>query len=88
MRKWIFTVVLVLTDVFPARIVYAQAVQEQHRFVRNDTANLQVTVRGRGTLVVFIPSLAGSVQDCDDLSNQGTKSFCLSLAASAPVRVP
>ncbi len=74
MKKWIFMVVLVLPALFPARIVYAQSVQEQHRIVKNGTARLQVTVRGRGTPIVFIPSLGRSVQDFDDLSRRVEKS--------------
>jgi hypothetical protein len=38
------------------RAVLAQANQDRQQIVSNGNASIQVTVRGRGTLIVFIPS--------------------------------
>jgi pimeloyl-ACP methyl ester carboxylesterase len=55
-------------------LLLAQVPDEQHRVVRNGAATLQVTVQGRGTPVVFIPSLGRGVQDFKDLSRRLAKS--------------
>ncbi len=45
-------------------------IQSQQRVVKNGATTLQVTVRGQGIPVVFIPSYGRGVQDFDDLSRR------------------
>ena len=54
--------------------VRAQADQERQQIVRSQKASLQVTVRGRGVPIIFIPSLGRSVDDFDDLSKRLARS--------------
>jgi len=53
-----------------AKEVAAQAAAERHQFVKAGPANLQVTIRGRGDPIVFIPSRGRGVHDFDDLSRR------------------
>jgi pimeloyl-ACP methyl ester carboxylesterase len=48
----------------------AQAAAEHHQFVKAGPATLQVTIRGRGDPIVFIPSRGRGVHDFDDLSSR------------------
>jgi len=50
-----------------------QATQDRQQIVRNGKASIQVTVRGHGTPIVFIPSFGRSVHDFDDLSGRPAK---------------
>ena len=58
----------------PTRTVLAQSIKDRQQIVRNGNAKLQVTLRGRGTAIVFIPSLGRGVHDFDDLSRRLAKS--------------
>lgn len=53
----------------PERVV-AQAGPEGQHLIRAGPATLQVTVRGQGEPIVFIPSRGRSVKDFDDLSKR------------------
>lgn len=63
---------LIVLAIFLAtpKTVRAQADQERQQMVRSQKASLQVTVRGRGVPIIFIPSLGRSVDDFDDLSKR------------------
>src|SRR5262249_25149150 len=64
---------VVLTFLLSAKAVFSQTNQRQ-QVVTNGKASIQVTVRGRGIPVVFIPSLGRSVHDFDDLSQRMVRS--------------
>jgi pimeloyl-ACP methyl ester carboxylesterase len=51
----------------------AQSERTRHEIVRADPATLQVTIRGKGEPIVFIPSRGRDVQDFDALSNRLTQ---------------
>ena len=44
--------------------------QERQQIVRNGKASLHVTVRGRGSPIVFIPFLGRGADDFDDFSRR------------------
>jgi pimeloyl-ACP methyl ester carboxylesterase len=48
----------------------AQSERTRHEIVRTGPATLQVTIRGKGEPIVFIPSRGRGVQDFDALSNR------------------
>ena len=47
-----------------------QGAGEHHQFVKAGPATLQITIRGRGDPIVFIPSRGRGVEDFDDLSKR------------------
>jgi pimeloyl-ACP methyl ester carboxylesterase len=54
----------------PTRYALAQADAERHDIVRAGLATLQVTIRGHGEPIVFIPSRGRGTEDFDDLSKR------------------
>ncbi len=54
----------------PTKYALAQADTERREIVRTGLATLQVTVRGQGEPIVFIPSRGRGVEDFDDLSKR------------------
>jgi len=59
---------VVVTCPAPEKVV-AQAPERRH-FVRAGPATLQVTIRGQGEPIVFIPSRGRGIEDFDDLSRR------------------
>ena len=53
-----------------AKDAAAQAAVQRHQFVKAGPAILEVTIRGRGEPIVFIPSRGRGVHDFDDLSRR------------------
>jgi len=60
---------VVVTCPTPEKVV-AQAAPERRLVVRAGPATLQVTIRGQGEPIVFIPSRGRGIEDFDDLSRR------------------
>jgi pimeloyl-ACP methyl ester carboxylesterase len=75
-KNWVVIHALAATAILfvSSRAVLAQAIQDRQQIVTNGKATLQVTVRGRGIPIVFIPSLGRGVHDFDDLSRHLARS--------------
>jgi len=61
---------IVLPGLHAANGAAEQAAGEHHQFVKAGPATLQVTIRGRGDPIIFIPSRGRGVEDFDDLSKR------------------
>jgi pimeloyl-ACP methyl ester carboxylesterase len=59
---------------FASAPMLAQVEREQHQVVKNGQSSIQVTVRGQGTPIIFIPSLGRGVDDFDELSKRLVRS--------------
>jgi pimeloyl-ACP methyl ester carboxylesterase len=57
----------------PTKYTLAQADADRHEIVRSGFATLQITIRGQGEPIVFIPSRGRSTEDFDDLSKRLVK---------------
>ncbi|MGH9783594.1 MAG: alpha/beta fold hydrolase, partial [Terriglobia bacterium] len=68
-----YVVIAAVALLAPAPFAAAQAGEERHEVVRAGLATLDVTVRGRGDPIVFIPSRGRGVEDFDDLSKRLVK---------------
>jgi pimeloyl-ACP methyl ester carboxylesterase len=60
---------VVVTCPTPEKVV-AQAAPERRHFVRAGPTTLQVTIRGQGEPIVFIPSRGRGIEDFEDLSSR------------------
>lgn len=65
--NWILIIALCC---LAARHAIAQPGRERKQVVRTGSANLQVTIRGQGDPIVFVPSLGRGVQDFDAVSKR------------------
>jgi pimeloyl-ACP methyl ester carboxylesterase len=69
------SLITVAVVVVPAMLAQsAQVEQERKQIVKNGKASIQVTVRGRGASIVFIPSYGRGVHDFDELSKRLARS--------------
>jgi pimeloyl-ACP methyl ester carboxylesterase len=61
---------VVAAGLHAAKDAAEQPAAEHHQFVKAGPATLQVTIRGRGDPIIFIPSRGRGVEDFDDLSKR------------------